>query len=157
MWKPPGVEDRELRIYTLQRSNTFWARGFPRRSCSNEGQDNPLNLQVVSTDFWYAQGIFLIDILENWETVTWLQFNEILYRFNKTFKQTRLHLGKKKALFHHDKTSAYSSRIDDAKLYDLRYGLMSHRAYSADLVSSIFLFRNIKIWLGGNDSIRKKT
>ena len=63
--------------------------------------------------------------------------------------KNRLHLAKKKVLFHHDNASANSSVIATGGLVELRYELLSHPPFSADLTPcDFFLFPNMNKLLG---------
>ena len=77
---------------------------------------------------------------------------EIKVKLNK-----RPHLAKKKVLFHHDNAPAHSSAIATAKLVELRYELLPHPPYSADLAPyDFFLFPNMKKWMGRKRFTSKK-
>ena len=59
-------------------------------------------------------------------------------------------MAKKKVLFHHGNAPTHSSAIATAKLVELRYELLPHPPYTLDLAPcDLFLFPNLKIWLGG--------
>ena len=106
--------------------------------------------KVMATIFWDSSGIILIDYLQSRITITGEYYASLLDRFDAILKEKRLHLAKKKVLFHHDNAPAHTSSIATAKLFDLRYEILPHPPYSPDLApSDYFLFLNMKIWLVG--------
>lgn len=106
--------------------------------------------KVMATIFWDAHGILLIDYLEKGRTITGAYYVELLDRLNKKIKKDRLHLAKKKVLFHQDNAPAHTSRVAKEKIQDLGYELLPHPPYSPDLAPcDFFLFPKLKSWLAG--------
>ncbi len=70
--------------------------------------------------------------------------------FDAELKKKRLHLAKKKVLFHHDNAPAHSSAVTMAKLVELGYELLPNPPYSPDLTPrDFFWFPNLKKSLAG--------
>lgn len=89
-----------------------------------------------------------MNFLEKESTIMGQYYSELLDQFDEKLKKIRLHLTKKKVLFHHDNAPAHSFEIIAAKLYELRYELLPNPPYSPDLASyDFFLFSNMKTWL----------
>ena len=106
--------------------------------------------KVMNTIFWDSHGIILINYLQKGKAITGEYYASLLDRFDAILKEKRPHLSKKEVLFHHDLAPAYTRGIATAKLSDLRYKILPHPLYSANLVPSHnFLFPNIKTWFGG--------
>lgn len=75
--------------------------------------------KVLATNFWDAQGIIHIEYLERGKTGQC--YADLLTRFDVNLKKKRLHLARKKVLFHHDNAPSHSSAIATDKLVQLRY------------------------------------
>ncbi len=91
-----------------------------------------------------------IDYLEQGETVTGAYYAELLSQFAAELKKKRLHLEKKKVLFHHDNAPAHASAVAMAKFVELGYELLPHPPYTPDLAPcDFFLFPNLKKSLAG--------
>ena len=99
----------------------------------------------MATVFWDSQGVIYIDYLEKGKKVTGLYYVELLGRFDVELLKKRLHLAKKKMLFHHNNATAHTSAVATVKLIELGYELLTHPPYSPDLAPcDIFLFPNLK-------------
>ncbi|KAG5320103.1 SETMR methyltransferase, partial [Acromyrmex heyeri] len=62
-----------------------------------------------------------------------------------TLLDRRLHLTKKKVLFHQDNARVYTCPVSMTKFNEFRYELFPHPAYSPDLAPcDYFLFPNLK-------------
>ena len=121
----------------------------PGESALKKAKTVPSAGKVMATIFWDSDGIILNDYLQKGKTITGEYYASLLDRFDAILKKKRPHLAKK-VLFHHDNAPAHTSVIATAKLFDLRYEILSHPPYSPDLApSDYFLFPNMKIWLGG--------
>lgn len=123
---------------------------LPGEPAPKKAKTAPSGGKVMATVFWDSQGIIYIDYLEKRKTITGQHYANFLDKFDAVLKDKRPHLKNKKVLFHHDNAPAHSSRLVVAKLTQLRYELLSHHPYSLDLAScDLFLFPNLKKWLGG--------
>ena len=56
--------------------------------------------KVMATVFWNARGIIYVDYLQKGRTINGKYYANLLDQFNVELKKKRLHLGKKKVLFH---------------------------------------------------------
>jgi len=122
----------------------------PRPGALKKANTVPLAGKVMATVFWDSQGVIYIDYLEKGKTVTGLYYAELLGRFAAELQSIRLHLAKKKVLFHHDNASAHTSALAKAKLLELGLELLPHLPYSPDLAPcDFFLFPNSKKTLAG--------
>ncbi|GFT30614.1 histone-lysine N-methyltransferase SETMAR [Trichonephila clavipes] len=66
--------------------------------------------------------------------------------------EKRPHLQKKKILFHQDNAPSHTSKVDMAKIHELRFELLDHPPYSSDLAPSDFtLLPHLKIALKDGD------
>lgn len=88
--------------------------------------------------------IIFIDYLENRRMITWQYYAQLFGRFDDASKRKRPHSGNKKLLLHHNIVPVYWFFALAEKLVELGDKLLSYRAYSSDLVSSDFLFPNMK-------------
>jgi len=101
------------------------------------------------TVFWDVRSIIHIDYLPS-KQINGDYYAALLDRFNNILKKKRLHLAKKKMLFHQDNTQVHTCPVPMAKFNEFRYELLPHPAYSPDLAScDYFLFPNLKKWFGG--------
>jgi len=106
--------------------------------------------KVLASVFWDARGIIFIDYLQKGRTVTGEYYAELLDKLNDEIKKKRLHMAKKKVLYHHDNAPSHTSLKAMAKLDQLRFELVAHPPYSPDLApSDYYLFPNLKRWLQG--------
>ncbi|KAG5308147.1 SETMR methyltransferase, partial [Acromyrmex insinuator] len=88
-----------------------------------------------------------IDYLPSKQTISGDDYAALLDRFNNILKKKHPFLMKKKVLFHQD----------NAKFNEFRYELLSHPAYSPDLIPcDYFLFSNLKKWFGGKRFINRE-
>jgi len=106
--------------------------------------------KVMASVFWDAHGIIFIDYLQKGRTVTGEYYAALFDKLNDEIKKKRLHMAKKKVLYHHDNAPSHTSLKAMAKLDQLRFELVAHPPYSPDLVpSDYYLFPNLKRWLQG--------
>ena len=104
----------------------------------------------MATVLWDLQSVIFANYFEKGRTITGQLYADLLGRFEAELTKKRPHLANKKVLFHHDNAPAHSCAIATAKLAELRYALLPHPPYSADLAPcDFFLFPNMKKWLGG--------
>ena len=74
----------------------------------------------------------------------------LLQHLSDEIKKKRLHLAKKKVLFHQDNAPIHTSVIVMAKINELKFKLLPHATYLPHLASSdYFIFPNLKKCLGG--------
>lgn len=80
--------------------------------------------KIMASVFWDARWIIFIDYLEKWRTINGEYYANILQCLSEEIKQKRLHLAKKKVLFHQDNAPAHKSVIAIAKINELKYKLL---------------------------------
>jgi len=88
--------------------------------------------KVMSSIFWVAKRILLIDYLKKEKTITGEYYASLLNRLRARIVEKRLGIAKKKVLFHHDNAPTHSSRLVQQKLTKLQFKLLLHPAYSHD-------------------------
>ena len=71
--------------------------------------------------------------LEKGKTVKEEYYAGLLQRLNQKIENRRPHSAKKKILFHHDNAPAQTFVVVIAKLHELRFELLLHPTYFADL------------------------
>jgi len=116
--------------------------------------------KVMATVFWDARSI--IHILPSKQTINGDYYAALLDHFNNIYiKKKRLHLAKKKVLFHQDNAQFHTYYIYIYIYIYIcarhrwpnsmnSYELLPHLAYSLDVTScNYFLFPNLKKWFGG--------
>ena len=77
--------------------------------------------------------IILIDYLEKGKTISSEYYVNLLLRLSDETKKKWPHLAKKKVLFCQDNAPAHPPLITMLKINELRFQLLSHPPYSADL------------------------
>jgi [histone H3]-lysine36 N-dimethyltransferase SETMAR len=87
--------------------------------------------------------------LEKVQTINKKYYIALLERLNDEIKKKRLHLKKKRVLFHQDNTLCHKSIKTMAKFHELGYELQPHPPYSSDLA----LFADLKRMLVGKKFI----
>lgn len=106
--------------------------------------------KVMATIFWDAEGVILVDFLENQRTITADYYNSVLQKLKAEIVKKRpgkLHHG---VLFHHDNAPAHTSRLCQSSLREFRWQILHHPPYSPDLApSDFFLFPKLKSDLKG--------
>ncbi|KAF2361193.1 Transposase type 1 [Trinorchestia longiramus] len=101
--------------------------------------------KVMATVFWDAEGILLVDFLENKKTISAVCYEEILRKLSKKISEKRPGKLLRRVLFHHDNALAYGARQTRAVLREFRWEIIRHPPYSPDLApSDFFLFPNLK-------------
>jgi len=100
--------------------------------------------KVMVILFWNARDIIHIDYFPSKQMING-DYYALLDRFNNILKKIRLHLAKKKMLFHQDNAWVHTCPAPMAKFNEFRYELFPHPAYSPDLdPCDYFLFPNLK-------------
>jgi [histone H3]-lysine36 N-dimethyltransferase SETMAR len=107
--------------------------------------------KIMVTVFWDSYGIVLIDYLEKGKTITGVYYASLIDKLKAEIAKKRPHLEKKKVLFHQDNNKPFhTSAVVMTKIDKLQFELIDHPPNSPDLnPSDFFLFRRLKIWLGG--------
>lgn len=104
----------------------------------------------MASVFWDAHGIIFIDYLQKRQTINSDYYIALLERLKEEIAKNRLHLKKKKVLFHQDNAPCHKSMKTMAKLHELSFELLPHPPYSPDLApSDYFLFADLKRMLAG--------
>ncbi|GFY14470.1 mariner Mos1 transposase [Trichonephila clavipes] len=104
----------------------------------------------MATVFWHSHGIILIDYLQKGKSLTGAYYASLLDKLKAELTGKRLHLQKKKILFHPDNALSHTSVVAMAKIHEFRFELLDHPLYSPDLSPSDFFFvPRLKIVLGG--------
>ena len=101
--------------------------------------------KVMVTVFFDAQGVILLDYLEQGKTVTGARYDDALTSLREAIKDKRRGKLAKGIIFHHDNAPAHTSnRIQDS-LRRHGFEILPHPAYSPDLAPCDFhLFPKIK-------------
>ena len=117
--------------------NVDWAW----RICAVKAKMVPSAGKVMATIFWDSRSIILIDYLQKGKTIIEKYYASLIDRFDAILKVKRPYLVKKSAFPPRQCTIAHTSAITTAKLFDARYEILPHPAYSSDLApSDYFLF-----------------
>ena len=90
----------------------------------------------MASVFWDAHGIIFIDYLEKGKTINSDYYTTLLDRLKVEIVKKRLHMVKKKILFHQDNAPCHKSIKTMAKLHELHFKLLPHPPYSPDLAPS---------------------
>ena len=99
----------------------------------------------MASIFWGVHGILFIDYLEKSKTINSVYYMALLDRLSAEIKRERLHIQKKKVLFHPDNALCHKSMKKMVKLNELRFELLPHPPYSPDLApSDYWLFADLK-------------
>ncbi|QQP41991.1 Putative DD34D transposase [Caligus rogercresseyi] len=106
--------------------------------------------KVMASVFWDCRGIIFIDFLEHGKTINSDYYIGLMDRLKAEIAVKRLHLKKKKVLFHQDNAPCHKSLKTTAKLIELGFELLPHPPYSPDLApSDYWLFAELKKVLRG--------
>ncbi|KAF2364389.1 Transposase type 1 [Trinorchestia longiramus] len=104
----------------------------------------------MATVFWDAEGILLVDFLENKKTITAVYYEEILRKLSKKIAEKRPGKLHRCVLFHLDNVPAHGARQTRAVLGEFRWEIIRNPPYSPDFApSDFFLFPNLKNSLKG--------
>ena len=104
----------------------------------------------MTSVFWDAQGVLLLDYLPKGHTITGEYYSDLLKRLRESIKKKRPGMITKGVLFHQDNAPAHSSMLAMATIRDCGFQLVPHPPYSPDLAPSDFhLFPNLKKDLAG--------
>ena len=100
--------------------------------------------KVMATIFWDAEGVILVDFLEEQRTITAAYYDGVLRKLKTELakkRQEKLH----HALFHYDNAPAHTSRFCQRFLREFRWKILQHPPHSSDLApSGFFLFPKLK-------------
>ena len=106
--------------------------------------------KVLTSIFWDAQSIFLIDYLEKGRPINSKYYIALLVCLKEEITKKWLQMKKKKVLFHQDNAPGHKSITMMAKLHELHFKLLSHPPYSPDLApTDYWLFADRKRMLQG--------
>ena len=101
--------------------------------------------KVTALLFWDARETIFIDYLQKGKTINAKCYANLLQRLSDEMKKKRLHLAKKKVLFHQDNAPVHTYVIAMAKINALKFKLLPHASYSPDIApSDYFIFPNLK-------------
>ena len=98
----------ELRVGSKQ-----WVK--PGESASKRPKTQQSAGKVIPSVFWDTNGVIFIDDLEIGRTITAAYYTALLNRLVDDIKKNRLHLKKKKILFHDDNAPSHTSNMAQAK------------------------------------------
>ncbi|GFW51578.1 mariner Mos1 transposase [Trichonephila clavipes] len=140
--------------------NETWVHHFTpeiKEQWAEKGELNPKKaknvpsaVKVTASGLGDARGIIFIEYLDKENTIDGEYCVNILQRLSEEIKQKKPHLACKKVVFHQDNEPACKSVIAMSKINELKFKLLPHIPYSADLaLSDYFLFPNLKKWLSG--------
>lgn len=106
--------------------------------------------KVMATIFWDAEGVILIDWLENKRTVTGSYYESVLRKLHDALIKNRPGKMHRHVLFHHDNAPGHTSNLSRAVLREFRWEILPHPPYSPDLApSDFFLFPKLKSHIKG--------
>ncbi|KFD59075.1 hypothetical protein M513_00238 [Trichuris suis] len=115
-----------------------WARLEPRSG------------KILATIFWDAEGILLINYMEDGGTVTGKYYANLLLQLREEIKEKRRRKLSRKVLLLHDNAPAHRAKVALAAIQQCGFGQIDHPPYSPDLApSDYFLFGNLKQHLRG--------
>lgn len=98
----------------------------------------------MATVFWDAQGILLVDFLENKKTITATYYEGILRKLSKIIAKKRPGKLHWRVLFHHNNAPTHGAQLSRAVLHEHQWEIIQHPPYSPDLSPShFFLFPNL--------------
>ena len=104
----------------------------------------------MSTVFWDAEGVLLVDYMPHKTTITGETYANQLQLLKEAIKEKRRGKLSKGILMLHDNAPVHRSRKSMAALRDCGFEEINHPPYSPDLApSDYFLFRNLKKHLRG--------
>ena len=106
--------------------------------------------KVMASVFWDADGILLIDYLQNGQMINGTYYASLLMQLREKIKLKRHGKLTKGVLFHRDNAPVHKSVIAMAAIHDCGFKLIEHPPYSPDLAPSEFhLFPKLKIAISG--------
>ncbi|XP_014487335.1 PREDICTED: histone-lysine N-methyltransferase SETMAR-like, partial [Dinoponera quadriceps] len=111
--------------YTRETKQQSKQRTLRGKRTPKKAKTAPSARKIMATLFWDSRVIF-IDYLDKGRSITGQYYSDLLGRIEVELKKKRLHLAKKKVLFHYDNAPAHSSTIAIAKLFELRHQLLTH-------------------------------
>ena len=101
--------------------------------------------KVMATVFWDADGILLIDYLQNRQMINSTYYASLLTQLREKIKIKRRGKLTKGVLFHQDNAPVHKSVITMAAIHDCGFKLIEHPRYSPDLAPSDYqLFQKLK-------------
>ncbi|KFD53536.1 hypothetical protein M513_05642 [Trichuris suis] len=101
--------------------------------------------KILATIFWDAEGIVLIDYMEDGGTITSKYYANLLLQLREQIKEKRRGRLSRKVLLLHDNAPAQRAKVALAAIQQCGFGQIDHPPYSPDLVpSDYFLFGNLK-------------
>lgn len=118
--------------------------------------------KVMVTVFWDAQGILLVDFLEQRRTINGDYYADLLSQLRTALLQKRRGMLTRGVFLLQDNAPAHKSRVAMKAAVDCGYELLPHPPYSPDLAPSDFhLFPNMKKFLrgrvfSGDDEVKEK-
>ena len=96
--------------------------------------------KVMATVFFDAQGVILVDYLEQGKTVTGVRYDDVLTSLREAIKEKRRGKLAKGVIFHHDNAPAHTSNLIKNSLHPHGYEMLPHPPYSPDLHHETFTF-----------------
>ncbi|KFD64881.1 hypothetical protein M514_22909, partial [Trichuris suis] len=106
--------------------------------------------KILATIFWDAEGILLIDYMEDGGTITGKYYANLLLQLREEIKEKRRRKLSRKVLLQHDNAPARRAKVALAAIQQCGFGQIDHPSYSPDLApSDYFLFGNLKQHLRG--------
>jgi len=101
--------------------------------------------KIMSTIFWDAEGILLIDFIPQKVTITGVYYADLLHKLRLAIKEKRRGKLTKVLLLLHDNAPAHRSHVGQAAILESGFEEMHHPPYSPDLAPSDYhLFPNLK-------------
>ncbi|KFD52818.1 hypothetical protein M513_06309, partial [Trichuris suis] len=106
--------------------------------------------KILATIFWVAEGILLIDYMEDGGTITGKYYANLFLQLREEIKEKRRGKLSRKVLLLHDNAPAHRAKVALAAIQQCGFGQIDHPPYGPDLApSDYFLFGNLKQHLRG--------
>ena len=136
--RPGSIYEPENKVQSRQNVGP----GFPRpkkfKTQSSAGK-------VMSTVFWDAQGVIMLDLVAKKSTITGAHYANLLDSLRIVIREKRRGKLSKGILLQQDNARVHTCKIAMDAVEQNGYELIPHPAYSPDLApSDYFLFPNLK-------------
>ncbi|GFO31517.1 histone-lysine N-methyltransferase SETMAR [Plakobranchus ocellatus] len=114
--------------------------------------------KVMTTVFWDAKGVILLDILPQGQYINAARYCSTLDRLKEAIRRKRPGLLRRGVVLQHDNATPHSANLTQQWLQRYGWEILPHPAHSPDLAPSDFhLFGSLKRHLGGMPSRQKMT
>ena len=129
--------------HRIKLSRQWVGPGSPR---PKKFKTQPSAGKVMSTVFWDAKGVIMLDFLPKRSTITGVYYANLLDQLRTAIREKRRGKLSKGVLLHQDDARVHTGKVAmDECINSNGYELIPHPAYSPDLApSDFFLFPNLK-------------